>query len=221
MAGRSSDRLGTEACGDVRSWCALDTATTLECFGSTDAGLSDEAARLALGRCGPNALPRKPPDELVRLFVRQFAQPLIYVLLAAAGVTAALAHWIDAGVIVGVVVANAVTGVFQEHRAGRAIDALLDLVAEEATVVRDSVVRRIDARELVPGDVGVLVAGDKVPADCRLLGARGSPQHPVRDRTPRRDPMACRRFGGLSRRPLACAREAASPHLSMPVPDPQ
>jgi magnesium-transporting ATPase (P-type) len=88
-------------------------------------------------------------------------------------VTAALGHWIDAGVILGVVVANALIGVVQEYRAGRAVSALLDLVAHESTVVRDGVVRRIDARELVPGDVVVLVAGDKVPADCRLLGARG------------------------------------------------
>ncbi len=153
-------------------WHALDTAAALGRLGCSDAGLSAEAARLALERYGPNEIPRGKSDGLVVLFVRQLMQPLIYVLLAAAVVTAALAHWIDAAVILGVVIANSVIGVVQEYRAGQAVEALLDLVAQESTVVRDGVVRRIDARELVPGDVIVLDAGDKVPADCRLLGAR-------------------------------------------------
>lgn len=75
--------------------------------------------------------------------------------------------------ILGVVFANALIGVVQEYRAGRAVEALLDLVAQESTVLRSGVARRVDARELVPGDVVVLDAGDKVPADCRLLDARG------------------------------------------------
>ncbi len=145
----------------------------LDTLGGCDLGLSAEAARLALERYGPNEIPRGESEGLVALFLRQLMQPLIYVLLAAAAVTAALSHWIDAAVILGVVIANAVVGVVQEYRAGRAIEALLDLVAQESTVVRDGVAERIDARELVPGDVVVLEAGDKVPADCRLLGARG------------------------------------------------
>ena len=162
-----------EASGEGRSWHELDTAATLAGLGSSDTGLGDDAARLAFERHGPNELPREKPESLAVLFLRQLAQPLIYVLLAAALVTAALAHWIDAGVILGVVIANAVIGVVHEHRAERAIEALLDLVAQEATVVREGVLRRIDARELVPGDVVVLDAGDKVAADCRLLEARG------------------------------------------------
>ncbi len=154
-------------------WHALETAVVLDRLGASEAGLSAEAARVALERYGPNEIPRGKSDGLVVLFMRQLMQPLIYVLLAAGAVTAALSHWIDAAVILGVVIANAVVGVVQEYRAGRAIESLLDLVAQQSTVVRDGVVRRIDARELVPGDVVVLDAGDKVPADCRLLGARG------------------------------------------------
>lgn len=162
-----------DAASDSWSWHALDIATALDRLGSSDSGVSAEAARLAFERHGPNELPRGKAEGLVVLFLRQLAQPLIYVLLAAAAVTAALAHWIDVGVILGVVIANAMIGVVHEYRAGRAIEALLDLVAQESTVVRNGVVQRIDARELVPGDVVVLDAGDKVPADCRLLGARG------------------------------------------------
>ena len=154
-------------------WHAFDAAAVLAELGGGDAGLSAEAARLCLERYGPNEIPRGKSEGFVALFLHQLMQPLIYVLLAAAAVTAALSHWIDAAVILGVVIANAVVGVVQEYRAGRAIEALLDLVAQESTVVRDGVVRRIDARELVPGDVVVLDAGDKVPADCRLLGASG------------------------------------------------
>ncbi len=178
MAERSqssaADPLGTRGGStESRSWHELSSSATLARLKSGDAGLGDEAARLAFERHGPNELPRTKADGLVVLFVRQFAQPLIYVLLAAAVVTAALGHWIDAAVILGVVIANAVIGVVHEYRAGRAIEALLNLVAHESTVVRGGILRRIDARELVPGDVVVLAAGDKVPADCRLLEARG------------------------------------------------
>ncbi len=161
------------ASGDGRSWHELDAAATLARLRSSEAGLTEEAARLALERHGSNELPRAKADGSVVLFLRQLTQPLIYVLLGAAAVTATLGHWIDATVILGVVIANAVIGVVQERRAGRAIGALLDLVAHESTVVRGGVARIAQARELVPGDVVVLDAGDKVPADCRLLGARG------------------------------------------------
>ncbi|MEZ5100744.1 MAG: HAD-IC family P-type ATPase [Thermoleophilia bacterium] len=159
--------------GDAGGWHAIDAADALARLGSSPAGLASAAARRELDRHGPNELPRQPSDGLAILLWRQVAQPLIAVLLVAAAVTGALGHWIDAGVILGVVVANALVGVVQERRAGRAVEALLELVALESTVVRDGVVQAVDARELVPGDVVVLDAGDKVPADCRLLEARG------------------------------------------------
>lgn len=136
-------------------------------------GLSRSAAEERLERVGPNELPRAAGESVLELLEKQVAQPLIYVLLAAAAVTILLEHWIDAGVILGVVVANGIVGFVQEYRASRAIDALLGLVAHDCTVLRDGVPGRIPAREVVPGDVLVVSAGDKVAADARLLTTRG------------------------------------------------
>jgi magnesium-transporting ATPase (P-type) len=135
-------------------------------------GLSGEEAARRLARFGPNVLPaarRRGP--LLRLLL-QFHHPLVYLLLAATGVTVALGEWVDAGVIFGVVLVNAVVGFVQESRAERALEALVAMVRTEATVLRDGGKRRVPASEVVPGDLLLLEAGDKVPADLRLLSVR-------------------------------------------------
>src|SRR5690606_37257305 len=99
-------------------------------------------------------------------------QPLVYILLAAAAVTAALREWVDSGVIFGVVLINAVVGYMQEVKARRAIESLARSMSTEATVIRAGERRRIDAAEVVVGDLVLLATGDRVPADLRLLGAR-------------------------------------------------
>ena len=104
----------------------------------------------------------------------QFNQALVYVLLAAILVKLALGAYVDAGVIFGVVLLNAVIGFVQESKAASALDALSRALITEATVVRAGERRRIDARELVPGDLVLLASGDKVPADLRLLQGTGS-----------------------------------------------
>lgn len=136
------------------------------------AGLSTAQWRQRLAQLGPNVLPaRRGPGWVVRL-LGQLNHPLIYVLLAAATITAALGEVVDASVVFGVVVVNAVIGFVQEARAERALDALTEMVRTEVTVVRDGLTARVPSAELVPGDLVVLEAGDQVGADLRLMSTK-------------------------------------------------
>ncbi|MFP5363609.1 MAG: cation-translocating P-type ATPase [Thermoleophilia bacterium] len=132
-------------------------------------GLSAEEAERRLRRHGPNVLPRVERRGALLRFALQFHHPLIYVLLASAVTTYAIGAHVDAAVIMGVVLANAAVGFVQEARAERALDALAAMVTVEATVVRDGARQRVQAKQLVPGDVVALSPGDKVSADLRLL----------------------------------------------------
>ncbi|MCX2949140.1 cation-translocating P-type ATPase [Lentzea sp. NEAU-D7] len=132
-------------------------------------GLSTTQWRERLAALGPNELPAgRGPSWVVRL-LGQLHHPLIYVLLVAAGITAALGEVVDASVVFGVVVVNAIIGFIQEARAERALDALTAMVRTEVTVVRDGLTARVPSAELVPGDLVVLEAGDQVGADLRLV----------------------------------------------------
>ncbi len=157
-----------------QSWhaaSAVESATRLE--SDLAHGLKTAEAADRLARVGPNRLtPRRGPGVLLR-FLRQFHQPLVYLLIVAAGVTLALDEWIDSAVIFAVVIVNAIIGYVQESKAEHAISALASLVPEETTAVRDGVARRLAVSELVPGDLVLLEAGDKVPADLRLVHVRG------------------------------------------------
>jgi cation-transporting P-type ATPase F len=125
-----------------------------------------------LQRFGPNKLTVRRAESRFVQFLRQFHQPLVYILLAAAGITAALQEWIDSGVIFGVVLVNAIVGYLQESKARRAIESLAEAMTAEATVIRAGEKLRIDAAEVVVGDLVVLASGDRVPADMRLLRSR-------------------------------------------------
>jgi Ca2+-transporting ATPase len=136
------------------------------------AGLSGDEAAERRRQHGPNQLTaRHGQGPLVRLLL-QFHQPLIYILLVASVVTAALDEWIDAAVILGVVLVNAIVGFLQEGKALHAIEALGKTLVTEATVIRGGQKTRIDSVGIVPGDVVVLQSGDKVPADLRLVRCR-------------------------------------------------
>ncbi len=99
--------------------------------------------------------------------MRQFNNVLIYILLFSAVVTAFMQHWVDTSVIAIVVLINALIGFFQEVRAEEAIASIRRMLSPKASVFRSGQVRMADAEELVPGDVILLAAGDKVPADIR------------------------------------------------------
>jgi cation-transporting P-type ATPase F len=132
-------------------------------------GLDPPEAAVRLHRFGPNALPPVKGPGPLRRWLSQFNHPLIYVLLGAAVVTAALGETVDSVVILGVVLINAVVGYIQESRADTALRALAALSQANARVIRAGSTMRLDAVGLVPGDLVFLEVGDRVPADMRLI----------------------------------------------------
>lgn len=157
----------------IPAWHALPADEVVTALGShAHAGLTQAEAALRLGRHGPNRLPEAARKPGWLRFVLQFHNPLIYVLIAAGATTLALGSHVDAAVIFGVVLINAVIGHVQEGKAERALDAVRDMLAAHATVWRDGTRHQVDADQLVPGDIVLLESGDKVPADLRLLQAR-------------------------------------------------
>jgi cation-transporting P-type ATPase F len=121
---------------------------------------------------GPNGIPAAIGHGPMMRFLLQFHTPLVYILLAAAIITAILQEWADSVVIFGVVLVNAVIGFLQESSAAKALSALAQTTLTECTVIRAGEVRRISSTELVPGDIVSLQSGDKVPADLRLFHSR-------------------------------------------------
>jgi cation-transporting P-type ATPase F len=131
-------------------------------------GLTSEDATDRLARFGPNTLPAPKGAGLLMRILRQFHHPLIYVLIAAGAITAVLGEYVDSAVIFGVVVINAIVGFLQESKAEAALEGLRSMVRTNAKVVRDGHEQTVPSDELVPGDLVLLEAGDKVPADVRL-----------------------------------------------------
>ncbi|RGP35241.1 cation-transporting P-type ATPase [Pseudotabrizicola alkalilacus] len=149
---------------------AADCLTALD---TTEAGLTSAEAAQRLTTHGPNRLPEAHARGPLLRFAAQFHNVLIYVLLAAAVVTGALQHWVDTGVILAVVLANAIIGFVQEGKAETAMAAIRNMLAPRATVLRDGQRTTVEGVALVPGDIVLLEAGDKVPADLRVLHAHG------------------------------------------------
>ena len=142
-----------------------------------EAGLSHELAQTRQLEFGKNQLPTAVVVPLWRRIWNQLSQPLVLVLIFAAGVTLILGEWVDASVIFGVVVINAVVGLIQEGRAEQALLALAEHLGQDVHTVRDGQALRLAVEELVPGDVVHLAAGDKVPADLRLFHANELAAH--------------------------------------------
>jgi magnesium-transporting ATPase (P-type) len=158
---------------EPRSFHALSVAAALTRLDATDSGLTAAEATARLERHGPNRLPEAQARGPLRRLLAQFHNVLIYVLLGAAAVTATLQHWVDTGVILAVVLANAVIGFIQEGKAEAAMGAIRSLLAPKAAVLRDGARFTVPGEDLVPGDIVLLEAGDKVPADLRVIEARG------------------------------------------------
>ena len=155
-------------------WHAQTYQDVLSALGSdADQGLSAHEVEKHRAEHGLNRLPMQQRRSALIRFLYQFHNVLIYVLLAAAATTALLEHWIDTGVIVAVVVVNAVIGFIHEGKAERALAAIRDMLAPGATVVREGQRQTIAGEQVVPGDIVILEAGDRVPADLRLIQARG------------------------------------------------
>ena len=148
---------------------AAPIAHVLEQLGGNPNGLTDVEAQHRLKQYGPNRLSERRGRGPLLRFVLQFHNLLIYVMLAAALVTATLGHWVDTGVIVGVVVINALIGFLQEGKAEQALAAIRRMLSLKATVLRDGRPGVLPAEELVPGDIVLVQSGDRIPADLRLI----------------------------------------------------
>lgn len=150
-------------------WYRIPVEDAFSLMQSQVEGISEEEAELRLARFGYNQVEAKKKRGPVYQFLKQFASPLIYILMAAAGITFLLKEFIDMSVILGVVLANAVIGFIQERKAERALESLEKMLVLEATVYRGGIRKVIPSRELVTGDIVHMEAGNRVPADLRLF----------------------------------------------------
>lgn len=156
-----------------RPWHALSVTEVMALQDSGLNGLTAQESSRRLSAFGPNLLPQAKRRSAALRLLAQFQSLLIYVLLGAALITAALGHWIDAQVILAVVLINALIGFLQEGKAERALEAIRGMLAPSASVIRADARLTVSARDLVPGDVVLIEAGDRVPADLRLFDIRG------------------------------------------------
>jgi calcium-translocating P-type ATPase len=152
---------------------ASEAAAVLEALEATPAGLTSAEAEARLRRHGANRLPEPPRRGPLRRFLGQFNNPLLYVLFGAAVFTSIMGRWVDTGIILAVIFVNALIGVVQEGRAEAAIAAIRRMLAPRATVLRDGRRQSVPGETVVPGDIVLVEAGDRVPADLRLIEARG------------------------------------------------
>jgi Ca2+-transporting ATPase len=153
----------------MKQWHSIPADDVLKDFDSKRAGLEQAEAEVRLKSYGTNELRIKRKTPRILVFLKQFLSPLIYVLLAAALVSIVVEHYLDAWVILGVLLLNAIIGFVQEIRAEKAMEALLQMAAPKAKVRRDGNIHSLPVREIVPGDVVLLESGDRVPADARLI----------------------------------------------------
>ena len=155
------------------SYHAQSGDEVLQALSSRSSGLTDDEVSARLQQYGPNKLPQAPQPGTFTRFIKQFANLLVIVLIVAGVLTALLQHWIDTFVIFGVVIVNAIIGVIQEGKAEKAMDSIRNMLALKAAVIRNGKRRTLEGDSLVPGDIVLLEAGDKVPADLRLLRSHG------------------------------------------------
>src|SRR6516164_3751642 len=135
-------------------------------------GLDASEASQRLARLGPNRLPEGRKRGPLLRFLAQLNNILVYVLLGAGFVKLMVGLWLDAAVILGVVIINALLGFFQEGKAEKALDSIRNMLSAKARTIRSRETRLIPAEELVPGDVVLLESGDRIPADLRLVDVK-------------------------------------------------
>jgi Ca2+-transporting ATPase len=151
------------------NWHTLEIKEVLSSLGSDLRGLTQQEAKTRLEKYGPNELMENEKISPLKIFLDQFKNFLIIILLAATIVSAFIGEWLDAIVIFAIVIACAILGLYQEFKAEKAVEALKKIAALTARVIRRGEEVEIPARDIVPGDIVVLRTGDKVPADCRLI----------------------------------------------------
>lgn len=152
-------------------WQSMPDNLTTFLGSDSERGLVGQEVERRHTEFGPNELPEAPPPSLLKLFLSQFTSVIVWVLIGAAVISGLLEDWLDAVAILAIVFLNGLLGFVQEFRAERSLAALRKMSVAMARVVRDGVLRSIPARELVPGDLILLEAGDRIPADARLIYA--------------------------------------------------
>lgn len=150
-------------------WHAVEFNQVLDNMESSLSGLKTNEAKKRLLKFGRNQINRKKKDGALKLLWRQINNPLIWVLIGSSTLATVLGKITDGLVVLSVVVVNTIIGFIQEFKAGKAIEALSDMVPENTTVLRDGQLVTIPVSEIVPGDIVQLAAGDRVPADMRLI----------------------------------------------------
>ncbi|HEY5983689.1 MAG TPA: cation-translocating P-type ATPase, partial [Anaerolineales bacterium] len=164
-------RVGNVGTIEQTAWHALDMDQVLDDLQVRETGVTAHEAEERLERFGPNQLQEGKPTSFLATLWEQLNNFVVLLLIAASAVSALLGEWVDAAAIMAIVVLNTVLGIVQERRAEQALAALKRLAAPEAHVMRDGRRTVIPARDLVPGDIVYLEAGNFVPADMRLLEA--------------------------------------------------
>lgn len=172
MDNEISDR-GLSDAERVANAHAHAASEVLDALASGEQGLTqvEVAARITIH--GANKLDEVPPEPAWKRFLTQFHNVLIYVLIVAAVVSGVLQHYVDSGVIFGVVLINAIVGYLQEGKAEAALRAILSMTRTRCMVVRDGMRLEVDSEALVPGDVVSIQAGDRIPADIRIFYCKG------------------------------------------------
>ena len=153
----------------ITNWHNLTTVQTLKKLNADKNGLSSQGAEKRLEKFGLNELVKAQKFSMGRLFISQFKSALVYVLLVAGFISLFFGEFVDAYVIFAAVFINVIVGFIQEYKANESLEKLNKVVKKECLVWRDGVEKKIEAKQLVPGDVIVLAAGSRVPADARLL----------------------------------------------------
>jgi Ca2+-transporting ATPase len=164
-------REGDAVTDNQREWHVQEAAAVIQSLNSREQGLSQAEAESRLSQYGLNELEQKRKESPLRRLLAQFASFLIVILIVAAIVSAAIGEWVEAIAIIIIVILAAVLGFIQEYRAERALEALRNMAAPTASVIREDREKQIPAWEVVPGDIVVLRTGDRIPADLRILEA--------------------------------------------------
>lgn len=160
-----SDKLKNE-------WHSIDSKEIFKILNSSEEGLNEQEVKTRLQRYGHNILQTKSSETIPRIFLRQLHNPIVYVLLFSTGFAALLGRITDSLVVLSVVILNTIIGFFQEYRAHRTISALSAMVPQNTSVIREGESKLIDSSALVPGDIVLLQAGDRIAADLRLFSVK-------------------------------------------------
>ncbi len=151
------------------NWHELDAKDALKKLGTSEKGLSESEAEARLARFGYNELQKRKGISKLQIFIEQFKNLLIIILIAATIFSALVGEMVDAAAIIAIVILNAIFGFIQEFKAEKTIEALKKLTSPEAIVIRGDKEMKIESRMLVPGDIVILEEGTRVPADMRLI----------------------------------------------------